>query len=714
MKKSTKSNQTNKSEQSAFQRFPLRLQEAIVARVGWSTLRPVQELASHTLLDGHNAIILAPTAGGKTEAAMFPLLAQLVDQEPTSVGVIYIAPIKALLNNQADRLGLYTEMVGLDRFLWHGDITASKKKAFLQNPSAVLMTTPESLEVMLLSPKVPQAELFQDLRAVVIDEVHAIAGTDRGAHLLSVLERLTKLTKNDIQRVGLSATVGNPVDILTWLQGSSQRSGQVVDPPKVAAKRDIKILFRETLGSIASEASTLAQGKKSLFFCQSRALSEDIAERMRQCGTDVFVHHSSVSLEERTMAEDRFQQGQDTCIVCTSTLELGIDVGDLDAVLQANAPTTVSSFLQRLGRTGRRAGGLANTTFFTENTETLLQAIAIVELARQGWVESVQVSDRTWTVLVHQIFALTLQFGGISSADCWTQLSIVPDFAGISQQEFDELIQHMIAADFLFTADGLLSLGNQAEKVFGRRNFMELYAVFSSPQLYQVQTTAGYTIGSLEQTFVDKLVPEISSFLLGGRPWVVSLVNHDDRTVVVSGNAIGKKPSWGGFTPQLLSFELCQAIAKIITSDEQFPYIDRAAQEAIDNYRADLGQQLLNQKQCIEWNGEEATWWTFGGGQINHTLKYGIQRSHDWIVKVDNFKLRIEGDSLGVGTLGKTIKKILTPKFWQEPATISYLMNNMPGYRFSKFQQVLPDAYALEVVQSYLLDVPGVQKIVVK
>jgi ATP-dependent helicase Lhr and Lhr-like helicase len=696
---------------SAFQRFPVRLQEAIVSQVGWSSLRPVQELASQALLDGHNAIVLAPTAGGKTEAAIFPLLAQLVADEPIGVGVIYIAPIKALLNNQADRLGLYTEMVGLERFLWHGDITASKKKAFLANPSAVLMTTPESLEVMLLSPKVPQAELFQDLRAVVIDEIHAIAGTDRGAHLLSVLERLTKFTRHDLQRVGLSATVGNPTAILTWLQGSSQRLGQVVEPPKVPTKRDIRVYLRENLGSIASDASGLARGKKSLFFCQSRSLSEDIAERLRQCGTDVFVHHSSVSLEERMMAEERFQQGQDTCIVCTSTLELGIDVGDLDTVLQANAPTTVSSFLQRLGRTGRRAGSMANTTFFTENTETLLQAIAIVELAKKGWVESVQVSDRTWTVLVHQLFALALQFGGISRSDCWEQLSIVPDFAGISQSEFDFLIQHMIQKDFLFSADGLLSLGNQAEKVFGRRNFMELYAVFSSPQLYQVQTTAGYTIGSLEQTFVDKLVPEISSFLLGGRPWVVSLVNHDNRTVIVSGNPIGKKPSWGGFIPQLLSFELCQAMAQILKSDEQFPYVDRLAQVAIDNYRADLGQKLRSHTQCIEWEGEQATWWTFGGGQINHTLKYGIQRSHDWKVRVDNFKLRIEGDSLGIGTLSKTMAEVLTTQFWQEPATISYLINNMPGYRFSKFQQVLPDRFALEVVQSYLLDVPGVQKI---
>lgn len=358
---------------SVFARFPSRLQEAIVSRLGWSSLRPVQDLAGQALLDGKNAIILAPTAGGKTEASFFPLLATLIQQEPQTVGLIYIAPIKALLNNQAERLGLYTEMVGLRRFLWHGDIKDSQKRAFIREPAAVLMTTPESLEVMLLSARVPHAQLFGDLRAIVIDEVHALAGTDRGAHLMSVLERIARYTPNDIQRVGLSATVGNPTEILRWLQGTSKREGCIVDPTKMPSPKDIHIYLRDTLGAIATDASKTAQEKKSLFFCQSRALAEDIAERMRNRGTDVFVHHSSVSLEERTAAEARFHQGRNACIVCTSTLELGIDVGDLDLVFQANAPSTVSAFLQRLGRTGRRSGQRANTTFFCENIETVLQ-----------------------------------------------------------------------------------------------------------------------------------------------------------------------------------------------------------------------------------------------------------------------------------------------------------------------------------------------------
>ena len=193
-----------------------------------------------------------------------------------------------------------------------------------------------------------------------------------------------------------------------WLQGTSQRPGRVVDPPKKPGRRQLLVVHRPGLAQIADDAAQVAKGGKSLFFCQSRSVTEAVAEHMRRAGTTVFVHHSAVSKEERQLAEERFHHGSDACIVCTSTLELGIDVGDLDRVLQAEAPDTVSSFLQRMGRTGRRAGQVANTTFFCETSEGVLQAIALIELAKSGWVESVEVSDRCWPVLIHQILALAL------------------------------------------------------------------------------------------------------------------------------------------------------------------------------------------------------------------------------------------------------------------------------------------------------------------
>jgi ATP-dependent helicase Lhr and Lhr-like helicase len=693
---------------SAFSRFPDRLQSAITSRLGWTSLRPVQELAGHAILDGYNTIVLAPTAGGKTEASMFPLLAQMVENEPKGVGMLYIAPIKALLNNQAYRLGMYTEMLGLSRFLWHGDIKAGEKKAFRKQPATLLMTTPESLEVMLMSASVPHAEIFADLRAVVIDEVHALAGSDRGAHLMSVLERLIRVSSHDVQRVGLSATVGNPDVILDWLQGTSKRPRCKVDPPKEQLKKEIRILMQDSKMDIANRSSMLAQGKKSLLFCQSRALAEEISGAMQNRGIDVFIHHSSVALEERTLAEERFANGHNNCIVCTSTLELGIDVGDLDAVLQANAPDTVSAFLQRLGRTGRRGGG-ANTTFLIDNSAALLQAIAVVELARRNWVESIVVSDRNWAVLVQQLLAMTLQATSISPGDVWAQLSTIPDFKGIKKAEFDRLIKHMIKTSYLYLTGGLLAIGSESEKAFGRKNFMALYAVFSSPQQYEVYTIEDQPIGSLEQKFIDSLTPEISCFLLGGRSWIAQSIDRDNRKIIVAPAPHGKKPTWGGFIPQFLGWEVCQEIAKLLKSKTDLVYLDKDAKSVLNTARSERRQEVIDR---IIWEEDkQVQWWTFAGGRINRTLKYGLECLWGWEVRADNFQITVTGEHLTAAIFEAAIAEVVKPEFWKSKETQKYLLEKLPNYRFSKFQQVLPDRYALEMVQGYLLDVEGMGKL---
>jgi ATP-dependent helicase Lhr and Lhr-like helicase len=690
---------------SVFTRFPDRLQSAIVSRLGWTSLRPVQELAGDKLLDGYNALILAPTAGGKTEACMFPLLAQMVEREPTGVGILYVAPIKALLNNQADRFQNYTEMIGLNRFLWHGDIKRSQKNAFIRNPTTVLMTTPESLEGMLISSSVPHQTIFADLRAIVIDEIHALAGSDRGSHLMSVLERLIPVSNYDVQRIGLSATVGNPDRILEWLQGTSKRPNCIIDPPPIPSRKEIRILFKDDQMAIVEQASLMARSKKSLFFCQSRALSEGIAAGMKSQGTDVFVHHSSVALAERTLAEERFQHGHNNCIVCTSTLELGIDVGDLDAIFQHQVPRTVSSFLQRMGRTGRRAGQISNTTFFIDNSDSLLHAIALVELARKRWVEPVEIIDRNWAVLVQQILAMTMQFGAVSPEDCWQQLSIVSDFQGINRAEFDRLIRHMLETNYLCIIGGLLSIGTQTEKVFGYKNFLELYAVFTTPQKYEVYTIAGQHIGSLDQHFVDTLTPEKTCFLLGGRAWIANFIHHPDRKLEVIAAPQGKKPHWGGFMIDILSWEICQEIASILGSNDDIQYLDPAAQIGLANCRIDLGRHTEN---TIYWEPNLATWWTFAGLRINQTLKYGLEYLCACEVTIDNFNISIKGDNLDRAEVNMIIEEIIKPEFWAAPATQTYLLEKLPNCRLSKFQQVLPDLYALEIVRNYLLDINGI------
>lgn len=691
---------------SAFARFNPRLQAAIPARVGWSSLRPVQDLAGDAILDGHNALVLAPTAGGKTEAAFFPVISSLLDEGVSGVGALYIAPLKALLNNLDERVATYAEMVGLRSFVWHGDVTNPSKRAFLKEPTEILMTTPESLEVMLISQRVRVEELFPALRFVIVDEVHALAGTDRGAHLLSVVERVARHAKQDVQRIGLSATVGNPENILRWITGTSTRGSVVVDPPRAKGRKELLVIQRETVGELATDAALMGAGHKSLVFCQSRALTEVLADRMQAHGTDVYVHHGSVSAQERAEAENRFQHGANNAIVCTSTLELGIDVGDLDRVFQINAPTTVSSFLQRLGRTGRRGGAAANTTFLCEDSDTVLQSVALIELAREGWVESVTVSPRCWQVLVHQLMAMALERQGVPVEDAWAHLSRVADFAGITRAEFDGLLAHLQRRDYLFDAGGLLVFGIAGEKTFGRRNFMEMYAVFSTPRLFTVKTQQGADLGTIEQDFVDRLVPKISAFLLAGRPWLVESVLWKDKVVLVSAAPEGVKPTWGAKLPQLIGHRLCRRMRDVLLDDAEYPYLHPTAQVALRGLRRERRPSLERPEPTLAYVGGVASWWTWAGGRINHTLKHAIELKTGWRVVADNFHLRLEGD-VTPQKVNPLLDEMRGQAFWDDPGFSAALLAKLPDYRLSKFQPAMPDAAAREMVAYYLLDVPG-------
>ena len=682
-----------------------------MARLGWSSLRPVQELAAQAILDGHNAVVLAPTAGGKTEASIFPALSELVERPTDSVGVLYVAPLRALLNNQSERLGIYTQMVGLNRCVWHGDTTQTERRKFLNEPTELLMTTPESLEVMLISQRVNIAKLFSDLRIVIIDEVHAMAGTDRGAHLMSVLERIRKHSLHDIQRIGLSATVGNPDEILSWLQGTSLRPASIIAPPKIPAKRQLQIQYQPERYQMAQAAARRAKGKKSLFFCQSRADAEAVASQMRREETTVYVHHSAVSREERQHAEEQFHKGTDACIVCTSTLELGIDVGDLDYVLQSDAPDTVSAFQQRMGRTGRREDTVANTTFYCGSTDGVVQALALIELAKSGWVESVKVNDRCWPVLIHQLLAMALAANGVTAHQAWEHLSTVPDFRGITRAEFDRLVTWLIQDESFRLASGRLVLGPKAEKQFGRHNFKELFAVFSTPQSYQVQTGDGQPIGSLNQDFVDRLVEGITCFLLGGRPWAVMQVSHEDRRILVVPAPQGKEPTWGGFVPQFLSLDVCRKMREILSSESTSSYLTPHAGEQLEERRALLRPHIGPGRSGIQTTDDEIIWWNFAGGRINSTLRYALTNQLPGVIFVpDNLMMKVRGDHLTVSQFQEAIDSLRGPAIWKDEKLWNTVHDSLPDYRLSKFQPLMPDWVEREVVGNYMLDLPAAEQ----
>ena len=689
---------------SGLARLHPHLQHAIVHDLGWRALRPVQDLTIDAVLDGCNSVVLAPTAGGKTEAAIFPLLSRILTESTRPVSALYLCPIRALLNNQEERLRSYARMVGLDVFKWHGDVSDSKKKGFRAAPAHILMTTPESLEVMLISSKTDAGALFADLSAVVVDEVHAFAGDDRGAHLAALLERLVALCGKDIQRIGLSATVGNPHAIGEWLQGSSKRPFRLVDPPKPKAVRQLRVEFCEDMGSVATGISHLARGKKSLVFVESRAKAERVAQALAGSSVEVFIHHSSVSRQDRTLAEEQFASGHNTAIVCTSTMELGIDVGDLDQVIQVDAPASVASFLQRLGRTGRRESTTANCTFFCLSPESLLQSVALLRLAESGWVEDVRPASHALHVLAHQVMAIALQDGGCSRHQLFSRVEAAFPFSSITADRVQELIDTMLEREILYEADGLLSLGQRGEKLYGKKNFFELYAVFTAPPMMRVQN-GKEDVGYVQALFVSMHDQNDGPlcFRLSGRAWEVGLIEWGKGVLHVRPADRGRVPSWLGL-PGNLSTRLCQAMMGVLLEEEpgDAHWLSREALLELATLRQSYAGLLEAGTAPLEELSDGIVWHTFAGGAVNRLLSAALETvsGKKWVA--GNLSLKSKDASM---TAARDAVSALAPLDWAQIATGA--ARAMARGMVSKFQPCLPEDAENRLLAERLLDIDG-------
>jgi ATP-dependent Lhr-like helicase len=457
-----------------------------------------------------------------------------------------VAPTRALLNNQDARLTRYAEMIGRRAFTWHGDTPESARKRFLREPADLLLTTPESLEVMLLSPRVPAKRMFAGLRAVVIDEVHAFVRDDRGGHLASVLERLSRCCGGDVQRVGLSATVGNPEEILAWLAGSSTRPGRVVrGPAGGAAGPALTLDYVGDDDNAARVIAALHPGQKRLVFVESRRRVEAVARTLRAMGVDTYVTHSSLSIEERAAAEMAFAEGRDCVIVATSALELGIDVGDLDQVLQVDAPSSVASFLQRMGRTGRRAGNAPQLHLPRDRTGRGGAGGGHPAAAREGLRGAREAGAGGGSPARAPAPRAVAPGGRRGARDWWAWVSAATPFQGLTAGDREALVAHMLEARILHEDGARLSLGEEGERLYGRRHFAELYAVFATASTLRV-VHAGADIGEVETRFVEAAGDRPLNFTLGGRAWRVTLVEWGRGVVHVAPAERAGNARWRG------------------------------------------------------------------------------------------------------------------------------------------------------------------------
>ena len=601
---------------NTFARYAPFIQDYIY-RSGWQSLRAVQNAAGDAIFGTEdNVLLTASTASGKTEAAFFPILTLLEENPSASVGVLYIAPLKALINDQFGRLNELCEEQGIPVYRWHGDVPQTQKRRLLRHPAGILQITPESLESLMINKHMEIPSLFGDLRFIVIDEIHSLLRGDRGWQTFCLIERLCRTAGCKPRRVGLSATIGNPEEAGRFLAAGSGR-GTVI--PKFDGGRDVWRLSMEHFFNTAPQADEgeilLAElpepeaptdtapkaadpgvgyifehtrGKKCLVFTNSREECETVCQQLRQyCEANrepdrFLIHHGNLSASYRESAEEEMKDDDSLLSVCaTATLELGIDIGRLERAFQIDAPFTVSGFLQRMGRTGRR--GAPSEMWFVMREDhpepramlpdyipwRMIQGIALVQLyIEERFVEPPRTERLPYSLLYHQTMSTLASCGEMTPAELASRVLPLHCFRRVSQDDFRVLLRHLLEIDHSSrTENGGLIVGLAGERVVNNYKF---YAVFQENLEYTVRA------GSEELGTIVKPPPAGDKIAIAGRVWVVDEVDHKKRTVyctLVKGNI----PAYFGDVAGDIHTRILERMRAVLEEETQYPYLMRHA-----------------------------------------------------------------------------------------------------------------------------------------
>ncbi len=589
----------------------------------WTELRAVQVEACRVIFGTDRHLLLATgTASGKTEAAFLPILTLLHENPSASVGVLYIGPLKALINDQFVRLNDLLREAEIPVWHWHGDVAQNRKHRLLKKPCGVLQITPESLESLLINKYSELPKLFGDLRFIVIDEVHVFMDSDRGQQVLCQLSRLAKFMNSEPRRIGLSATLGDYRLAEKWLKSGTKK--EVITPIIKAGQQKIRLAVEHFY--VSDDADQIEESdkitsydryifeqskmRKCLIFTNNRAGAESVIASLRQVAEseglpDIYhVHHGSISASLREAAESAMRDSTYPAVTAaTVTLELGIDIGQLERVIQLNAPFSVSSFLQRLGRSGRRGNPsemwfvcgedkLAdNDPLPAEIPWHLLQAIAIIQLyLEEKWIEPIHAVKYPFSLLYHQIMSTLVSMGELSPAALAHHVLTLPPFRSISQDDFRTLLLHLIKIDHIQrTEEGGLIIGLNGESSV--RNF-RFYAVFQDNDDYKVLYESR-TIGTI-------IMPPTPGerFPLAGRTWEVLDIDPKGRKVFVKPVKGKVKGHWQGSSGNVHS-KILQRMRQVLIEDVDYPYLQSGAKERLKEARYFSQNMNLSRRNII-------------------------------------------------------------------------------------------------------------------
>jgi ATP-dependent Lhr-like helicase len=618
-----------------FNKLDKRIQKWVFKQ-GWESLRDIQNEAIDPILNGETDVIIsASTAAGKTEAFFLPACSATIDNKD-GYSILYISPLKALINDQYRRLESFSLITDINVTPWHGDVSQSIKKKSKRNPSGIVLITPESLESLLIRESGWLQRAFSSLKYIVIDEFHAFIGTERGQHLLSLLNRLDSLLQEidkPVPRIALSATLGNLDEIPKALRQNAIIPCKIIRSD--ATQSELKFKIQGYINSlkddlppaqykICDDLYKLCRGGSHLIFANSRKRTESISAQLSDmCEQDIvpnefFPHHGSLDKNLREELETRLQKDNlPTTAICTMTLELGIDIGKVDSIIQVTAPHSVASLRQRLGRSGRRGSPAILRMLIAENEidaksnvvdklrMELLQSIAMTRLLiLHKWYEPADMANFHFSTLLHQTLALIAQWGGIRADQIYRILCKEGCFENITVDHFKELLSHMGKEELIIQLkSGELVLGKQGEFVTNNYTF---YAVFKTPEEFRV-IAGSKTLGTLP---IGSLILEGQHIIFTGRRWKVENVDPDKKTIHVSPSKGGEPPRFDGqgmLVHDLVRQEMFRIYEsgdyRISLGDGKLDYLDEAARELFHEGLEFFKRASLKEQRIFESNG---------------------------------------------------------------------------------------------------------------
>ena len=676
----------------------------------WEQLRPIQTAAITRILTTDSHYILASrTASGKTEAAFLPILSKVNFNEP-GVLVLYVSPLIALINDQFERIEKLCQNLEVTVTKWHGEANRSLKEKLVKNPQGIVLITPESLEAMFVNRPYQIKQLFSNLKYVVIDEIHSFIGTDRGIQLKSILSRLQAVQHKPFIIVGLSATLGD-FDEAKRFTGDEQNTKVLIDRTPKEIETDFRYFEADGVGfplDLLKDIYKETRDIKALIFPNSRGRAEEVAVKLLKISDKVgghknyFSHHSSVDKQVREYVEEFAKNStlQKFTIACTSTLELGIDIGTVDEVIQIDATHSIASLIQRIGRSGRKEGKKSRLVLYATDQWSLLQSLACWLLYQEGYIEPPASSTLPYDMLLHQALSITKSHSGIKRSDLINELHHNTAFRHIILSDVEDVIAHLIGIDFLEQIGNEVIIGIEGEKIVNSRDF---YTAFKNEVYFKV-VNAGNTIGQIP---LSPQVREDENILLAAKIWKILFVDYEAGKIEVTKALDGKSPIFFGDGADI-DHKVRQKMYEIILNKEEYDFLDETGSLELKKLRDYFSPfAIVNPAtdRPVLVAMKEIRLYTFSGSVINRTLDLILDLNkikHQWLDDSSCFVLQITFAELkdkwaAIIASVKELDRYLDDQLKEKPM----LMN------FSKWGEYLPVHFKIELLKQRQLNISG-------